>query len=150
MSSGCWRRAIATNFNRQGKNKAARPHRQKAEREHEQPTLTMPSFMVFRLFIGSISKNGPERIRQPFSREASPSVEASPRENPSGHEVGISLRPITLLPDEKKPKQTRRPASGSPGVSRRREIATSSPGIRPAVVRGGGSDGPYPRRSSAR
>ena len=27
--------------------------------------------------------------------------EASPRENPSGHEVGISLRPITLLPDEK-------------------------------------------------
>ena len=110
----------------------------------------MSPFMVFLLFIGSISKNGPERIRQPFSRGASPSAETSPGENPLGHEVGISLRPITLLPDEKKPKQTRRPASGSPGVSRRREIATSSPGIRPAVVRGGGSGGPYPRRSSAR
>ena len=63
--------------------------------------LTMPPFIVFLLFIGSIFKNGPERIRQPFSRGASPSAEASTRENPSGHEVGISLRPITLLPDEK-------------------------------------------------
>ena len=40
-------------------------------------------------------------MRQPFSRGASPSAEAPLRENPLGHEVGISLRPITLLPDEK-------------------------------------------------
>lgn len=63
--------------------------------------LTMPPFIVFLLFIGSISKNGPERIRQPFSRGASPSAETSPGENPLGHEVGISLRPIILLPDER-------------------------------------------------
>lgn len=151
MSNGCWRRVIATSSDRRG---VGRGQQDGTDRRRKESTnnrsLTMPPFMVFLLFIGSISKNGPERIRQPFSREASPSVEASPRENPSGHEVGISLRPITLLPDEKKPKQTRRPASGSPGVSRRREIATSPPGIRPAVVRGGGLGGPYPRRSSVR
>ena len=56
--------------------------------------------MIFLLFIGSIFPNGAERIRQPFSRGGA-SAEASPRENPSGHEVGISLRPITLLPDER-------------------------------------------------
>ena len=56
--------------------------------------------MVFLLSIGSIFKSGPERIRQPFSRGGHLRRPLLGK-TPSGHEVGISLRPITLLPDEK-------------------------------------------------
>lgn len=57
--------------------------------------------MVFLLSIGSIFKSGPEQIRQPFPRGKAPSKEAFRCENPTGPEVGISLRALTLLPDEK-------------------------------------------------
>ena len=47
------------------------------------------------------SKTGRSEYDNLFPRGASPSAEASPRGKPFGHEVGISLRPITLLLDEK-------------------------------------------------
>ena len=106
--------------------------------------------MEFLLFIGSIfPKRAGANTTTFFPGSISICGDLS-RGKPLGHEVGISLRPITLLPDEKEPGQKQRPVSGSPGAGRRREVATSWTGIRPAAVHGGGSDGPYPRRSSAR
>jgi hypothetical protein len=58
--------------------------------------------MVFLLSVGSIFKSGPERIRQPFPREKGSTERGFfSAETPPGPEVGISLRALTLLPDEK-------------------------------------------------
>ena len=58
--------------------------------------------MVFLLSIGSIFKSGPERIRQPFPRGKGLHLKRLfAAETPPGPEVGISLRALTLLPDEK-------------------------------------------------
>lgn len=58
--------------------------------------------MVFLLSIGSIFKSGPERIRQPFPRGKGLHLKRLfAAETPPGLEVGISLRALTLLPDEK-------------------------------------------------
>ena len=63
--------------------------------------LTMPPFTVFLLFIGSISKTGRSEYDNLFPGEHLHLRRLLLGENPSGHEVGISLRPITLLPDER-------------------------------------------------
>lgn len=56
--------------------------------------LTTSAFIVFLLFIGSISKNGPERIRQPFSRGASPSAEAPAGKIPRGVRLAFRSGPL--------------------------------------------------------
>lgn len=68
----------------------------------ETGTSTPSRSMVFLLSIGSIFKSGPERIRQPFPRgKGSTERGFFSAETPPGPEVGISLRALTLLPDEK-------------------------------------------------
>lgn len=61
----------------------------------------MPPFMVFLLFIGSIFQKRAEANTTTFFPGSISICGDLSRENPSGHEVGISLRSIILLPDEK-------------------------------------------------